>query len=203
MTSEDEEFDDDEGPVSEPPPGFEDEDEGEERRARRRRLERMLRETVRRGIEKGFEAGLGTISRTDKAIRGVVAGDLPREFVNYIFSQVDETKNTLVRVVAREVRDFLEATDLSQELQRALTSLSFEVRTEIRFVPNESGGVRPSVRSKSAPRRRRREDEEEPEPDEEVGYETTSPESYPSSYPSYGRQRDDEDDWSDEPSHEG
>lgn len=147
-------------PHSVPPPG-----EDEEEHHRRRRLEGMLRETVRRGLERGFEAGLGTISRSGEALRGVVGGELPRELVNYVFSQVDETKNALVRVVAREVRDFLEATDVAAELQKALTSLSFEVKTEIRFIPNEAGGVRPSVKTRSAGRRKKDEDDPD-EPDE-------------------------------------
>lgn len=122
--------------------------------ARRSHIEGLLRESLRRALERGLEAGLGTLSKTDKAIRGVVGGDVPRELASYLFSQVDDTKNALVRVVAREVRDFLDATDLADELQRALTALSFEVRTEIRFVPNEAGGVRPSVKTKGKPRRK-------------------------------------------------
>ncbi|NOY93304.1 MAG: hypothetical protein GXP55_19125, partial [Deltaproteobacteria bacterium] len=82
---------------------------------------------------------------------------LPREVVTYVFSQVDETKNSLVRAVAREVRNFLEATDLSTELQKALTTLSFEVKTEIRFIPNDSGdGIRPDVKARIIPRRRKK-----------------------------------------------
>ncbi|HJK98546.1 MAG TPA: hypothetical protein RMF84_15080 [Polyangiaceae bacterium LLY-WYZ-14_1] len=121
----------------------------------RRRLERLLGERVRRAVEKGLEAGLDTLSRTDGVVRGVV-GDarVPREIVNYFFSQIDETKNATVRVMAREFRDFLEATDLSAVLQSALTSLSFEIRTEIRFIPNDKGGVRPSVKAQAASRRR-------------------------------------------------
>jgi hypothetical protein len=57
-----------------------------------------------------------------------------------------------VRVVAKEVRDFLSATDLSGELTRALTALSFEIKTEVRFIPNDAGGVKPDVRTKVAPK---------------------------------------------------
>ena len=53
-----------------------------------------------------------------------------------MFSQIDETKNDVLRIVASEVRDFLDATDLASEIKAALTSLSFEVRTEVRFIPN-------------------------------------------------------------------
>ena len=144
------------GRTSNPPPGpVEGEDDGP---ARRKRLERLLRETIRRGLEKGIEAGLGTWTKTDEALRGVV-GDvkLPREIVSYVFSQIEETKNGMVRVVAREVREFLEATDLATELQKALTSLSFEIKTEIRFIPNDAGtGVKPQVKSSSVPRRIKR-----------------------------------------------
>lgn len=147
-------------PVSEFPP---EDEEDPERWARRRRLEKMLRETIRRGVERSIEAGLGTISKSEHAVREIV-GDakLPKEILGYAFSQIDETKNALVRVVAREVRDFLEATDLSNELQKALTSLSFEIKTEVRFIPNEAGtGVRPDVRSKGGPRRSRKKRESE------------------------------------------
>ncbi|MFW6050522.1 MAG: hypothetical protein ACODAU_05075 [Myxococcota bacterium] len=121
----------------------------------RRRMERLVRETVRRAVERGVEAGLGTISRSQEAIRGVIGSEVPREVVHYIFGQIDETKNALVRGVAREVRDFLEATDMASELERALTRLSFEIKTEIRFIPNEAGGVRPSVKASAMPRRSR------------------------------------------------
>jgi hypothetical protein len=128
---------------SELPPDLDDEGR------RRVRLERILGGAIRRGLEKGIEAGLGTLSRTDNVVRELVGDNvkLPKELVGYVFSQVDETKNAMVRVVAGEVRDFLSATDLANELQKALTSLSFEIKTEIRFIPNDSGGVKPDVKA--------------------------------------------------------
>lgn len=138
-------------------------DEPSEGQERRRRLERVLRETLRRAIEKGVEAGVGTLSKADRAVRGVVDDvPLPKELVGFFFSQVDETKNALVRTVAGEVRDFLEATDIAGELQRALTSLSFEIKTEVRFIPNDAGGVKPQVKARAIPRVRRRRDTESP-----------------------------------------
>jgi hypothetical protein len=129
---------------------------------RRRRLERILPQVLKRAIEKGLETGFDTISTSGEALRGVVGDNVkvPREIVGYIFSQVDETKNAMVRVVAHEIRDFLAATDLSTELQKVLTSLSFEIRTEIRFVPNDRGGVRPDVRADVDPKRARARDDE-------------------------------------------
>lgn len=126
------------------------EDEGSERR---KRLEGLFREAFRRAIERGVEAGVGTLSKADKAVRGVVDDvPLPKEVVSFVFSQIDDTKNSLVRVVAGEVREFLDATDVAGELQRALTSLSFEIKTEVRFIPNDAGGVKPQVRARAIPK---------------------------------------------------
>ena len=123
------------------------EDEFDEDERPRRWSEGALRETIRKAVEKGIDAGIGTVSRADK---------LPREIVSLLFSQIDETKNALVRGVAKEVRDFLEATDIAQEFKHALTTLSFEVKTEIRFIPNDAGDVRAKVRSSARPKRKKR-----------------------------------------------
>jgi hypothetical protein len=139
---------------SEIPPDMDDE------KRRRLRLERLLGGAIRRGLE----AGIGTLSRTDNVVRELVGDNvkLPKELVGYIFSQVDETKNALVRVVAGEVRDFLQATDIATELQKALTSLSFEIKTEIRFIPNEAGGIKPEVKAEVEPKGKRKGRRSEP-----------------------------------------
>jgi hypothetical protein len=134
--------------------GSADPDQGERER---RWSEGVLRDTLRKAVEKGIEAGLGTLRSADSALRGVTwDGKLPKEFIGYIFASIDETKNATVRVVAKEVRDFLEATDIAGEFYKALTSLSFEVKTEIRFIPNDAGGVRPQVRTRTVHKRKRR-----------------------------------------------
>lgn len=150
----------------------------------RRRFENMLPGLIRRGIEKGIEAGMHTFERsletgrgTTDAVRGVLSevklprdvanavgralteAKLPRELAGAIFSQLDDTKNDVLRIVAGEVRSFLEATDLAGELKNALTSLSFEIRTEVRFIPNSEGtGVKPNVRARSRVKHHTREE---------------------------------------------
>ena len=137
-----------------------------ERQDRERRWsEGVLRDTLRKAVEKGIEAGVGTLRSADSAIRGVTQdGRLPKEVIGYVFASVDETKNALVRGVAKEVRDFLEATDIAGEFYRALTSLSFEVKTEIRFIPNDAGGVRPQVKARAVQKRKPRKGVVETEP---------------------------------------
>lgn len=165
--------DDDDAPEDRADP-LDDDDRSEaepEPERRRRRLESILPEVLKRAIERGLETGIGTLSNGGEAIRDLLGDNVkhvPKELVGYVFSQVDETKNAMVRVVAREVRDFLSATDLAQELQKALTSLSFEIRTEIRFIPNEAGGIRPEVKAEVDPKRSKKKKRAEPEDEEEA-----------------------------------
>lgn len=121
------------------------------------RFEKMLRDTFRGAVQRGLEAGLETFSRTDKALRGVVDDvKLPRELAGYVMSQMDETRRGVIRLAAKEIRMFLEHTDLSAEMRKLLTSVSFEVRTEVRFTPNESGdSLRPEVKASVGPKRAR------------------------------------------------
>lgn len=136
------------------PEEYEDEKALDPEERERRWSEGMLRDAFRKAVEKGIEAGVGTLRSADSALRGVTQdGKLPKELIGYVFASVDETKNALVRGVAKEVRDFLEATDIAGEFYRALTSLSFEVKTEIRFIPNDAGGVRPQVKARATPAR--------------------------------------------------
>ncbi|MCS6797343.1 MAG: hypothetical protein NZ898_02235 [Myxococcota bacterium] len=151
-----------EGPSSAPDGADEDVSEREQRR---RGIERALRDLVRKALERGLEVGLDRLGKTNSAIGEILGSgqNLSREVVGFVFAQLDETKNALVRVVAREVREFLEATDIAAEVRKALTSLSFEIRTEIRFVPNEAGALRPEIRSRPTVAVRRRDRESDGE----------------------------------------
>lgn len=91
------------------------------------------------------------------SIRGRVkhlVGDLkmPKELINYMMNQVDETKHAAVGIVAKEVRLFLEKTNLADEIVKVLTKVSFEITTNVRFVDNQNGdkkGVKIQVSSAS------------------------------------------------------
>lgn len=145
-------------------------------KAKRRRFETRLPGLIRRGIEKSIEAGLKSIEtgrETTGAVReafndvkipdianavgkALQEAKLPRELASLVFTQLDDAKNDVVRIIAREVREFLDATDLAGEIKAALTSLSFEIRTEVRFIPNSAGtGVRPDVKARGQVKRRR------------------------------------------------
>jgi hypothetical protein len=81
---------------------------------------------------------LGELSEKPDELRNLVRElRLPKEVLSELFSQVDDTKTGLYRVVAKELRDVLEHTQIAEEIVKVLTKLSFEIKTEIRFVPND------------------------------------------------------------------
>jgi hypothetical protein len=151
------------------------EGEGEKKRL----FERAIPEIFKRAVERAVESGIDRLSEGPENLRQFV-GDLklPKEVLHYLYTQVDDTKNGLYRVVAKEIRDVLEHTQFADEIAKVLTKLSFEIKTEIRFVPNEAAKKdepqdetkatlpKPTVtaqvtvkdRSKEAGRDRRRED---------------------------------------------
>jgi hypothetical protein len=131
--------------VQSEPPG----NEGEERERDRRRLERVLPELIKRVLDVGY----GKISEGPENVRNFVSElKLPKEVLNLLVSQIEETKNGLYRAVARELRDFLESTNLSEEMSKVLSSVALEIRTEVRFRPNPSG-ERPEVDSQVSVKR--------------------------------------------------
>jgi hypothetical protein len=134
-------------PTEPPPPPDRDEPEREEKR-----VERVLRELVRKVIEAGYER----LSEGPENVRHLMSEmKLPKETLSALFGTLDETKNGLYRVVAREVRDFLEHSNLAEDIVRGLTAVSFEIKTEVRFIPNDSRPNRPTpdVRSKVSVKR--------------------------------------------------
>ncbi len=120
--------------------------------------ESLVSEVVRRAISKGGEV----VDSTEGSVRKLL-GDLPlpKEVVDRIGARLDDYKGELLGLLQQEVREFFDRIDLGHELQKMLTSLSFEITTEIRFIPNEKSvggtGVKPDVKSKVKVKRSDRE----------------------------------------------
>lgn len=103
--------------------------------APRRRLDGVIPELLKRAVE----IGLDKASEAPESLKHLVSDlRLPKEVATYLLTQVEDTKNGALRVVAKETREFLEHTNLAHELQKMLTTLQFEVNTTIRFRPAEA-----------------------------------------------------------------
>ncbi len=105
---------------------------------RRRRLDSVIHELLKRAVEIGVEKAAEAPDNIKEFVGGM---KLPREVAGYLLAQVEETKNGLFRVVAKEIREFLEHTNLGAEMQKMLTTVQFEINTTIRFKPNDQTGM--------------------------------------------------------------
>src|SRR6202050_785929 len=102
--------------------------------SRRKRREGVIPELLKRAIEIGVDRA----QDAPESLKHFVGElKLPKEIVSYMLQQIDETKNGLFRVVATEIRDFLEHSNLSGEMKKMLTTVQFEINTTVRFSPND------------------------------------------------------------------
>ncbi|MBK8012971.1 MAG: hypothetical protein IPK13_16645 [Deltaproteobacteria bacterium] len=121
------------------PPPFRDEpDDDDEMFSRRERSEggrsNLVGEFVRRAIE-------NTVGQAKST------GTLSREALMFLLQQGDRGKKEIVRVVAKEVGDFLRHVDLSSEVVKVLTGLQVDFQASVRFRKNPEGAVEPVISS--------------------------------------------------------
>jgi hypothetical protein len=117
---------------------------------------RRVSDTVRKALASGFRS----VRASEEKLRGLVGDAMPKELVTYIKGAIDNGRDEIVRIIGVQTRKFLEGIDVGGEVAKILTALSFEIRTEIRFIPNDQKvkpSIRTSIRPKKAPPR-------EPEP---------------------------------------
>lgn len=142
-------------------------------------------------LRKNIAARITRLITTEEGLRTVVGAVVPKELIASTLDQVDATKSEAMAMVGRELRTFLDHLDVGEELAKILTAVSFEIRLEVRFVPNEDGTLRARVRGgakpkvKVEPRRKpwqRRTSESEDEADvEEADEPTAAPAPEPAS----------------------
>ncbi len=113
----------------------------------RARLEQIVPDLVK----KTFAAGMGAVFQTEEGIRkfaGAARDSVP-EVAGYLASSADGAKDRVFEVIARETREFLSTLNLTDEIAKLLTTLSFEIKTEIRFIPNSERvmGAEPDVKA--------------------------------------------------------
>ena len=118
----------------------------EDREREKGRIERLIPELVKRFVETGVERladSPETVRQWANELR------LPKEVLNAILTHVEDAKSEIFKVVVREVREFLERANLADEISRVLTGVTLEVKTQVRFVPNEakSGRQQPAAKA--------------------------------------------------------
>ncbi|HEX8703022.1 MAG TPA: hypothetical protein VF815_29565 [Myxococcaceae bacterium] len=99
-------------------------------------------------VRKMAVAGLGAIFMTEEGIRNL-AGQLklPKEVLGFILSQAERTKDEVGRVLADELRRFLQSEKLREEFVKLMSGMTLDVRAQIRLVPADEG-AKPEERKK-------------------------------------------------------
>lgn len=138
----------DEAPDPSPPPPAGERDRGDRdglSESLRQKLETLVPDLVRRTVN----AGMGAVFSTEDSLRRLTRDLNVPNVAGYLGDAAEGTKDKVLEVVAREVREFLSHVNLSDEIARMLTTLSLEVKTEIRFIPNSERytGVEPDVKA--------------------------------------------------------
>jgi hypothetical protein len=102
------------------------------RREPHRQGSRVVGDFVRRAIENT----MGQVQNT---------GAVPKEAINYLLQQTDRGRKEAVRLVAKEVGDFLRHTDISSEVVKILTNVQVDVSASLRFKRNPEGRLSTEV----------------------------------------------------------
>lgn len=105
-------------------------------------------------VKKALLAGVGALFMTEEGARRLARDwKLPKELIGYVGQQAQGAKDEILRMLAEEVRHFLESEAVRREFWKALSATAVEVKAEIRFVSTEAGVVRPEVKASVRPRR--------------------------------------------------
>ncbi|MFT3692897.1 MAG: hypothetical protein QM831_07135 [Kofleriaceae bacterium] len=110
----------------------------------RARLEHLVPELVK----KTFAAGMGAVFQTEEGIRRIARENLP-DVVGYATSATSDAKDKVWEIIALQTKEFLSNLNLTEEIAKILTTLSFEIKTEVRFIPNSERlmGSEPDVKA--------------------------------------------------------
>jgi len=76
---------------------------------------------------------------------------VPQEIVSYSKEQVAALRAELIQMMRKEVSNYFSSLNLSSELLKLLTYLTFEVKMQIRLVPTDRGSVELQTRTEVNP----------------------------------------------------
>lgn len=110
-----------------------------------KRLDKYLPDIMKRSASTAVRSFL----QTEEGVRTVISAVLPPKSFHAVTDVLERAKADIASRFANEFHEFLGRIDLNKEIQRALTSLSIELRTEIRFIPNDKAVVKPKIETQT------------------------------------------------------
>jgi hypothetical protein len=118
-------------------------------------------------VKRAVNTSIQTMVSTEEGVRSVVGAVAQNDVVNAAVQGIEATRKEVRGIAGREIRTFLENMNVGEELAKILTSVSFEIRTEVRFVPNEDGTLRAKVKGSARPKIEGQEDQDNGDEDAE------------------------------------
>jgi len=98
-------------------------------------------------IRRALSTGVRTVLKSEENIRAFAGEILRSDKVEAVGSVLTNVREDVVRVAGREVVKYLERLNLTDEVVKVLTAISLEVKTEIRFIPNDKRLVKPDIKA--------------------------------------------------------
>lgn len=92
---------------------------------------------------KKSEGSITEFAKKAFSMRGAISSIIPKEVINILKEQFDIMKNEIMKIISKEFKDFLERANLNAEVQRILSGLIVEIKTEISFQSKEEKEISP------------------------------------------------------------
>jgi|YNPNPStandDraft_1061719.scaffolds.fasta_scaffold171508_1 gas vesicle protein len=83
----------------------------------------------------------------DRLRKYLLDKNVPAEFINFIVQQINTSRKNITETIKEEVKKYISAIDISSEIQRILSKMVIEIKTEIRLVPSDKNHYKSSVKS--------------------------------------------------------
>ncbi|MGC8928510.1 MAG: hypothetical protein ACP5QK_11390 [Myxococcota bacterium] len=83
----------------------------------------------------------------EKIRKYLLERNIPVEFVNFIIQQINAGRKNITESIKEEIGQYLSAFDIRSEIQKILSKMVIEIKTEIRLVPAERSRYKSNVKS--------------------------------------------------------
>ena len=121
----------------------------------RRRIEERLEDLLNDDADgvipdlfrRAFGAGVSTFRRGNESVRNIASDILHNDRVEAGVGMINNVRSEIVSTFSKELVRYFDRLNLTDELVKLLTAISLEVKTEIRFIPNDKKLVKPDVKA--------------------------------------------------------
>ncbi|MEC8023955.1 MAG: hypothetical protein VX223_08455 [Myxococcota bacterium] len=108
--------------------------------------EGVVAEILRRALKTGRKT-VHTVRSGPGTVRNLANDILSNEKVEAMGTTLSSVREELVKVFGREFSGYLDRLNVVDVLVGVLTSISLEVKTELRFIPNDKRLVKPNIKN--------------------------------------------------------